>query len=177
MTDSLNNAVLFLINTLFDLYLFILCIRFILAWSRADYFNPITRIIIQLTQPVIAPLRRVIPNYQRIEGSTLIFIIFLEIIKICILSWLMIGIVTFIPVLLTALEHTIKLFLSTFFYAIIAFVIMSWISPGPSPLRQVLTQLSDPLLRPCQRIIPPIGGLDISPIFAIILIQFLTILL
>lgn len=177
MPGSLNNALLFLINTLFDLYLFILCARFILAWSRADYFNPITRIIIQMTQPIIAPLRRIIPNMGRMEFSTLVFIIFLEIVKIFLLIWLMIGSASLLAILLAALENTIKLFLNTFFYAIIVFVIMSWVSPGPSPLRQVLTQLSSPILRPCQRFIPPIGGLDISPIFALIVLQFFMILL
>jgi YggT family protein len=177
MPGSLNNALLFLITTLFNIYLFVLCARFILAWSRADYFNPITRTIIQMTQPIIAPLRYIIPNYGRMETSTLFFIVVLEIIKIYLLSWIIIGSVPFIAVFFTALENTLKLFLSTFFYAIIAFVIMSWVSPGPSPLRQVLSQLSTPVLRPCQRLIPPMGGLDLSPFFAVVILQFLMILL
>jgi YggT family protein len=177
MPGSLNNAVLFLINTLFDLYLFVLCIRLILAWSRADYFNPITRIIIQLTQPIIAPLRRLIPNYARIEFSTLFFIIVLEMIKIYLLSLLIMGGAPIAIIFLTAIQAFIRLVLNTFFYAIIVYVILSWISPGYSPLGQVLTQLSSPILRPCQRLIPPIGGLDLSPILALIALQFLMILL
>jgi YggT family protein len=177
MTGSLNNAILFLINTLFDLYLFVLCIRLILAWSRADYFNPITRIIIQLTQPVIAPLRRLIPNYARIEFSTLVFIICLEIIKIYLLSLILMGGAPIVVIFITAIEAFIRLVLNTFFYAIILHVIMSWISPGYSPLGQVLTQLSAPILRPCQRLIPPLGGLDLSPVLALIGLQFLMILL
>ena len=177
MPGSLNNALLFLLNTIFDLYLFVLCVRFILAWSHADYFNPITRMIIQITQPIIAPLRRFIPNSGRIECATLVFIIFLEVIKIFLLTWLIMGGASFAAILFTAMENTVKLFLNTFFYAIIVFAIMSWVSPGPSPLRQVLTQLSAPILRPCQRLVPPIGGLDISPIFALIALQFFMILL
>jgi YggT family protein len=177
MSGSLNNAVLFLINTVFDLYLFVLCIRLILAWSRADYFNPITRVIIQLTQPVIAPLRRLVPNYARIEFSTLLFIIFLEIIKIYLLSLLLMGGAPVFVIVITAIQALIRLILNTFFYAIILHVIMSWVSPGYSPLGQVLTQLSSPILRPCQRWVPPLGGLDLSPILALIALQFLMILL
>jgi YggT family protein len=177
MPGSLNNALLFLINTIFDLYLLVLCIRLILAWARADYFNPITHVVIQITQPVIAPLRRLIPNYARIEFSTLIFIIFVEIIKIYLLSLLLMGGAPIPAIILTALEAFIRLLLNTFFYAILLHVIMSWISPGHTPLGQVLTQLSSPILRPCQRIIPPLGGLDLSPVFAMIGLQFLIILL
>lgn len=177
MPASLNNAILFLINTVFDLYLFVLCIRLILAWSRADYFNPITRTIIQLTQPIIAPLRRLIPNYARIEFSTLTFIIFLEIIKIYILSLLLMADASITIIMIMALQSVIKLILNTFFYAIILHVILSWVRPGYSPLGQVLIQLSSPILRPCQRLIPPIGGLDFSPVLALIILQFLIILL
>lgn len=177
MPGSLNNAILFLINTVFDLYLFVLCIRLILAWSRADYFNPITRVIIQLTQPIIGPLRRIIPNYARVEVSTLVFILFLEVAKIYVISLLMMGGAPIVMLLLASLEAFARLVLNTFFYAIIFYVILSWVNPGYSPLGQVLSQLSSPILRPCQRIIPPIGGLDLSPLVAIIGLQFLMILL
>jgi YggT family protein len=177
MPGSLNNALLFLINSIFDLYLFILAVRLILAWSRADYFNPITRVVIQVTQPVIAPLRRVIPNYARIEFSTLVFMIFLEIVKISVISLLVMGGAPVVAVIITALVEFTRLILNTFFYAILVHVIMSWVSPGYSPLGQVLTQLSSPILRPCQRLIPPLGGLDLSPVIAMLGLQFVMILL
>src|SRR5580693_7808620 len=92
MYQSLNNTGLFLINSIFDLYLMVLCVRLILAYSRANYFNPITRFVITVTQPIIAPLRRYIPNYHGIEYATLFFILILSIIKYLIISALFFSI-------------------------------------------------------------------------------------
>src|SRR3990167_3656615 len=117
--NTLNNAGLFLINTLFNLYLFVLTIRFILAYARANYFNPITQLIVKITQPLVAPVRRLIPNYRNIELATLIWIIIFEIVKILILIALTIRIFSTVEIIWLVSSDTLKLFLSTFFYAIL----------------------------------------------------------
>jgi len=173
MYESFNNAGLFLITTLFNLYLTVLVVRLILAWSRADYFNPITRFIIQVTQPIIKHLRPILPNYHGIEFSTLVFIIALQILKNVLVGLFLMGIPAISVLLLFSLRDTLILILNTFFYAIFLQAILSWIQPGFSPLAQVLGQLSDPIMRPLRRIIPPVAGFDLTPIPALLGLQFL----
>lgn len=173
MYQSLNNTGIFLINSIFDLYLMVLCVRLILAYSRANYFNPITRFVITMTQPVIAPLRRYIPNYHGIEYSTLFFILILATIKYLIISALFFSIPSVGLLLVSAVFSSIKLILSVFFYSILFGAILSFLTPGETPLSQVLSQLSAPILRPFQRLIPPVGGFDLSPIPALLILQVL----
>ncbi|EKD53682.1 MAG: hypothetical protein ACD_60C00160G0004 [uncultured bacterium] len=175
--NTLNNAGLFLINTLFNLYLFVLTIRFILAYARANYFNPITQLIVKITQPLVAPVRRLIPNYRNIELATLIWIIIFEIVKILILIALTIRIFSTVEIIWLVSSDTLKLFLSTFFYAILFRALLSWFQPGYSPAGQLLEQVTAPIMHPLQRLIPPISGIDITPIPALIILQLLIILL
>lgn len=177
MSESLNSAGIFLINTLFDLYLLVLCVRLILAWSRANYFNPITRFIIQITQPIISPLRRFIPTYAGIEFATLLCIIGLEILKLILITSLFSNLPDVSVLLLVAVLSSIKLILATFFYAILIGAIMSFLTPGNTPLTQVISQIASPILHPLRRFIPPIGGFDITPIPALIILRLCIMLL
>ena len=177
MTNSFNNAGLFLISTLFNLYLVILAIRLILAYARANYFNPLTQIIIKCTQPLVAPLRRLFPTYRGIEFATLIWIIIFEAAKIFLLSTLTFGMPYLTSLLLFSITDTLKLLLSTFFYAVLLRAILSWFQPSHSPASEWLEQMSAPIMRPLQRIIPPINGIDITPIPALIILQLFIILL
>lgn len=177
MFNSMQNAGLFLVNTLFELYLLILGVRFLLAWARADYFNPITRFIIQCTQPIIGPLRRVIPNFKNIELSTFITIFVFEIIKFLLIGWITSQMFSIAGLFILSAAEELKLLLNILFYSIIIQAILSWVQQGYSPVAVVLKQLTSPFMRPIQRVIPPIGGVDISPIFALIFLQLLIILL
>jgi YggT family protein len=177
MTNHFSEAGVFLIKTLFDLYLLILMVRLILAYVHANYFNPITRMIVTVTQPLVAPLRRIIPNYRRIEFSTLLWIIIFELIKISLLFAITIGLPDFLTLIPIAFIETLKLLLQTFFYAILLQALMSWFQPSETPATQILRQLTSPILYPLQRIIPPVGGFDISPIPALLLLQLCLILL
>ncbi len=173
MYQSLNNTGIFLISSIFDLYLMVLCVRLILAYARANYFNPITRFVITMTQPVIAPLRRYIPTYHGIEYATLFFIIMLATLKYLIISSLFFSIPGIGLLFVSAVLSSIKLMLSIFFYSILFGAILSFLTPGETPLSQVLSQLSAPILRPFQRLIPPVGGFDLSPIPALLILQVL----
>ncbi len=177
MSDNFTRAALFLISTLFNLYIFILVLRLILALARANYFNPVTQLIIKLTQPLVAPLRRVLPNFRGLEFSTLVLIIFFEILKIILLSLLTIGLPDVMMVFVIAFLDTIKMILNTFFYAILLQALLSWFQPGYSPANQILQQITAPILTPVRRILPPMNGIDFSPIPALILLQVLILLL
>lgn len=177
MSGTLNNAGIFLINTLFDLYLFILAIRLILVWIRADYYNPLSQFVIKLSSPVITPLRRLIPNVANIELSTLLFLILLEMAKFTIIGTMTSGFPNITGVILLAIADSLKVLINIFFYAILLQVILSWVQPNASPVGQILTQVTSPIMRPLHRWIPPIAGFDITPIPALIGLQLLIIIL
>lgn len=178
MFNPLNNAALFLINTLFDLYLLVLMLRVVLCWTRSDYFNPVTQVIIKLTQPIIVPLRRFIPTYSGIEFSTLIVILLLELLKFFLIGLLSVGLPSnVLGLFITAIGDALKLLINIFFYGILAQVILSWVQPGYSPVSQFLNRITFPIMQPMHRLIPPVGGLDLSPIPALIILQFLIIIL
>ncbi|MFZ2314819.1 MAG: YggT family protein [Gammaproteobacteria bacterium] len=172
MSDTIRNALLFLINTIFDIYLFILVLRVILAWVGADYFTPIVQFIVKMTDFLVKPLRRYIPNYRSIEFSTIVVILVLEMIKFFIVGLLTFGLANIIGLIIMAFSDFLKLVLMAFFYAILFQAILSWVQPT-SPMNRVLVQFTAPILRPFQRICPTINGFDISPIPALIVLQLL----
>lgn len=176
MADSIRGALLFLISTIFDLYLFVLIIRIILVWVRADYFNPITQFINRLTQFIIKPMRKIIPNIGQLELASVVLIFLLEIAKFSLISSFTFGLSNPLGLLVLATADAIKLLLNTFFYAILLQVILSWLQPY-SPVNTILLQFTAPIMRPIQRLIPPVGGFDLSPIPALIILQVLTLLL
>lgn len=175
MTEPFSNALIFLIDTLFSLYILVLVIRFILVWIHADYFNPVVQFIIKMTNFLVKPTRRLLPNIGRIETATLLWIIVLQAVKFGLIATIGGGF-DFAAILLLSLGDSIKLFVQTFFYAIIAQAILSWIQPH-SPVNYILYQFTSPIMRPIQRLVPPIGGVDISPIPALILLQLILIMI
>ncbi len=177
MLSPIKNALLFLIQMVFDLYLLVLMVRLILFWSKSNYFNPITQTVIKLTQRIINPLRRIIPNYKNLETATLVTIFIIESIKYFLLGLIAYGVQNSVGIFFLAFIEMIKLLLNTFFYAILLQAILSWVNAGYSPLGEVLAQITSPIMRPLRRLIPPVGGFDISPIPALIGLQLLLILL
>lgn len=176
--NNLSNAGIFLISTIFDIYLFILCVRLILAFERASVFNPVTQLILKLTEPVIVKIRRVIPTVRKLELSTFCLMFLLELLKLIIITILFYdGIPGFGILFLLALIGVIKIILNTFFFAILLYAILSWIETRPTPLSQILGLLSAPILRPLRRFIPLISGFDVTPVVALILLQVFIILL
>jgi YggT family protein len=176
MTDTLSSGLLFLTTTIIDLYLFVLVIRLMLAFVGANYFNPLTQGIIKVTDFIIKPMRRFIPNVRRIEVSTLVLIIFLEMCKFFFIALFSMGVPNIIGLFILAIGGTTKLLIDAMFYAILFQAILSFIQPM-SPINYLLQQFTSPIMRPIQRFVPPIGGFDISPIPAMIGLQLLTILL
>jgi len=175
MSDTLRAALLFLVTTVFDLYLFILIIRIILAWVSADIYNPITQFVVKFTSFLVRPLKRYIPNFRDLECAAVVLVLVIEIIKFLLIAFLSFGFPNVFGLVILAIADTIKLSIETFFYAILLQAILSWIQPQSS-INRILLQFTSPIMRPLQRIIPPIGGFDISPIPALILLQLLIII-
>lgn len=175
MPMNIYNALVFLIYTVFDFYLFILVIRLVLVWVKAYYYDPVTQFIAKLTDPIVKPLRRIIPNIGAIETATLILVIVLEMIKFFLLSYLEFGLPNPLGLVILAVGDALKILLDSFFFAILFQAIMSWVNAN-SHINRVLYQYTAPIMQPLHRIIPPIGGIDITPIPALILLKLLIIL-
>ena len=171
-------ALKFLIDIVFDTYAFIVLTRFILQIVRADFYNPISQFTIRATNPVLVPLRRIIPGVFGIDCASVILLLVLESLKVLVLSFILAGgLPNIIILLFITAKETLSLVISFFTYAIFLQVIASWLAgQNYSSAIYLLHQITEPLLKPLRRILPPFGGLDLSPMIALVLMSFLRIL-
>ena len=169
----------FIIDTLATLYNAALLLRLIMQLVRADFRNPIGRGIVQLTDPLIRPLRRVLPPAGRIDTASVVAVLLFAALKI----WLLLALAGFATVtpfslLRATLLDVAHLLLKTYFFSIVLNAILSFVAPGNySPAQSLLASICDPVLNPIRRVIPSLAGLDLSPLWACIAIQALLILL
>lgn len=173
--SGLNGAAIFVIQTLGSLYLLIVLLRFILQLVRANFYNPLCQFIVKATQPLLKPLRRVIPSLFGLDMSSLVLAILVQLALMALTLLLTYGTTgNFIQLLIWAIIGVTALFLKIFFFALIISVILSWVAPGShNPGAELVNQICEPALAPFRRLLPNLGGLDISPIFAFIVIQLL----
>ncbi|VVN07321.1 hypothetical protein PS858_02875 [Pseudomonas fluorescens] len=171
---GLNDAAIFIIKTLGSLYLLIVLLRFILQLVRANFYNPLCQFIVKATQPLLKPLRRVIPSMFGLDMSSLVLALIVQMLLIAVILALKGFMVDWLLLVPWSLIALFSLFLNILFYAMIISVILSWVAPGShNPGAELVAQITEPVLAPFRRIIPNLGGLDISPIFAFIVIQLL----
>jgi len=169
-----DNPFLFLIDTLFDLYIIVLMLRFLLQQVRADFYNPVSQFIVRATSPVVIPVRRIVPAFGGIDTATVLLIIAFICIKALLISALQGYGVTFAGLLLYSLREFLTIGINVFIFAIIIQAILSWVNPDPyNPVYSILHNITAPVLRPVQRMLPPMGGLDLSPLVVLIGLMFL----
>ena len=174
----MSNASVFLISTLFDLYLMVVILRLWLQLVRADFYNPASQFIVKATHPIVGPLRRIIPSVGNFDTATFVLALLVAALKFVTLVMLFgSGNINPASIILLAFLTVVKETLSLMFWILIIRAILSWESQGQNPIEYVMYQLTEPFLSPIRRIIPPIGGLDLSVLIAIIGLQFLQILL
>ena len=174
----MTQALYFVVKTLAQLYVLLLLLRFWLPWLRADFRNPIAQGILRFTSPLIVPLRRFLPSIGRLDSATILVAFLVQFITVLVLLAIARRSVDTLTVAFVSVIELAILSLNLFFFAVLIRIILSWVAPGNyNPITALLTTLSEPILRPFRRLIPPIGGLDISPIFAIVLLQAGVILL
>ena len=167
----------FLVKTVIDLYVMILLLRIWMQWARTDFYNPLSQFIVKVTQPIVGPLRRVIPSLGPIDSSSLLVAFLLMTIKYPLLLLIQSGEISLSPYNLQfGLISVIKSAGYLVFWVIIIRSIMSWISQGRSPMDYVLLQLTEPLMAPVRRIIPAMGGLDFSAMVVILVLYMLNYL-
>ncbi|RXJ72290.1 hypothetical protein CS022_16425 [Veronia nyctiphanis] len=172
------NSLTFLVNTLFDLYIMVVLLRVWLQWSRADFYNPFSQFIVKATQPVVAPLRRVVPSLGNLDMATVLFAYVLCTLKFIALQAVSgSGIIIDLSILYIALIAMVKAAGGLLFWVLILRAILSWVSQGQSPIEYVMIQLTEPLVAPVRRVIPSMGGIDLSVLIIFIALQFINILL
>lgn len=171
---GLNDAAIFVIQTLGSLYLLIVLLRFILQLVRANFYNPLCQFVVRATQPLLKPLRRVIPSMFGLDMSSLVLALLVQMVLFAVILLLNGYSVDALFLVPWALIGIFALFLKILFWAMIISVILSWVAPGShNPGAELVQQITEPVLAPFRRIIPSMGGLDISPIFAFIALQLL----
>jgi YggT family protein len=171
-------ALIFIITTLSQLYLLVMLLRFWMPWLRADFRNPIAQGILRLTSPLVIPVRRVVPPMGRLDTATVIVAFALQYITVLVVLAISGTMVSVIPIAITALLDLVILTCRLFTFAIFIHIVLSWVAPGTyNPATAFMSMLVEPVLRPFRRYIPAPGGLDISPIFAIILLQAVSIII
>jgi YggT family protein len=179
MASSLGQVLTLIVGSLGSLLILAVLLRFLLQASRADFYNPVSQAIVKATSPVLNPLRKIIPGYGGIDFAALVLALLLNIIATTIMilaagyslpnigtivGWSFIGLVAFI--------------LNIYFYSLIISIVSSWIAPySGNPILLLVQQLLEPIQSRVRKIIPPMGGLDFSPIFIFLAIQVLEIML
>ena len=169
--SGLVEAFIYIIQTLGSLYLLIVLLRFILQLVRADFYNPLSQFTVKATQPLLKPLRRFIPSIAGLDTASLVLAVLVQLLLMVVtLSLMGFNPISVIPQLLVwSLIGVTSLFFKVFFFALIVSVILSWVAPvSHNPGAQLVNQLCEPLLAPFRKLLPNLGGLDISPIFAFI---------
>jgi YggT family protein len=172
-------ALIFVVSSLSHLVVMVFLLRLLLPLCHADSRNPFSQGVLRLTNPVILPLRRVLPPIKRFDTASLVALLLVQLAGTA-LVWFLSGMNLAAPglLLLASLRELLSLLLQFYFFALLLHALLSWISPGAyTPAASILNSLCAPVLRPFQRLIPPIAGMDLSVLFALIAIQAVQILL
>lgn len=171
-------SAVFLINTVFGLYLFAVMLRLLLQWARADFYNPISQFLVKVTNPPLRPLRRIIPGWGGIDLASIFLLIVLQMLEIFLANMVLGRAMPLSGLFVTSVAELLNLLLNIFLIAILVQVVMSWISPNThNPATVLLHRLTELVLAPARRIIPPISGIDLSPLVVLVVFQLIKFLL
>lgn len=179
MDSYLRTPLEFLITTLFDLYITVVMLRFILQQVRADFYNPISQFIVKVTNPLLIPLRRIIPGWGGIDIASILLMLLLQSIAITLLLLIRgVGLGPLVVINL-AFAELVSMAFNVFIFAIVIQAVISWINPAGhyNPVGGILRSITEPLLRPARKFIPPISGIDLSPLAALFALQILKMLI
>ena len=177
--EALKEIANLVIHTLVNLYLLALLLRLLLQLARADFYNPISQFLVSVTQPVLAPLRRLIPSIGKVDSATIVAVLVLQMITTAVLVLIKgYGLPNPLSLFIWGALGTIGIVVNIYFFGILASIIISWVAPGSyNPSILLLRQLTEPVMAPFRKLIPPMGGLDLSPIFVILAINVVKVIL
>ena len=177
--DKLVQIAHLLITFTSSIYITIVMIRFLLQLIHADFYNPLSQFIVKATNPLLLPLRQWIPGFFGIDIASVVLALLLQIATIELLSTILgHGIVPLLPVIAYSAYQLLELLLNIYLFSFIIIIIVSWIAPnGYNPAVELLSSITEPVLTPIRKILPPMGGVDFSIMLALLLIYILKILL
>ncbi|MDO9422601.1 MAG: YggT family protein [Methylobacter sp.] len=171
-SSYVTDPTIFIIDSLFSLYILAVLLRFLLQWCGADFYNPISQFLVKATHPPLKLLRRFVPSIGKIDTSSLVLVLSLQMLadfSILLLKGVAISIGALTILSLTQL---VSLLINIFIYAVFARAILSWINPGSfNAASSILHSLTEPVLDLCRKFIPDLGGIDLSPLAALMLLQ------
>jgi YggT family protein len=175
MGSQLGSAGLMLVNTLINIYLFLLMLRFLLQASRADYYNPLSQSVVKVTQPVVKPLQGFLRPIGRFDLATLGAGFIIKAISIIAIVQIALGAMPPLGgVAIASLAALASAILKIYFFALIGMIILSWVAPQAShPGALLIFQLVEPIMAPVRKVIPPLGMIDLSPIVVFIAINLI----
>lgn len=181
MANPALNAIGFILGILFNLYATIVAVRFVMQVVRADYYNPLAQAVVKLTDPFLIPLRRVIPSVKKYDTASLVLVFGVLFFKMLVFKYLSLGAVPaigasavieqlpMVKLVLLSLLDVVHQFFNVFIYALIIQAILSWLpNAGGNPVQAMVAAIGEPVLRPLRKLIPPMGGIDLTVFFTII---------
>lgn len=169
---------IFLIDSLLSLYILAIVLRFLLQWVKADFRNPVCQVLVTATHPPLKLLRRFIPPVGQVDSSSIVLALLLQMLTNISILILQKVDSTFVTLFIFSCAHLLELTLNIFIFAIFAQALLSWLNPNHyNPAFALLADLTDPVLNTCRRVIPAVGGLDFSPLAALMLLQLSKMLL
>ena len=177
--QQFSSAGIYIIQTVFGIYAIIVLLRFLLQTARADFYNPASQFVVKATNPILIPLRRIIPGFGGIDIASLVLLFVINYLQIVLIALLFYGGMPN-PGMVAGWAATgiVSLILNFYFFAIIIQIILSWVAPHThSPILALLLQLTEPVMAPARKILPPMGGMDFSPILTFMMIQVLKMVL
>jgi YggT family protein len=177
--NAINDIFGYLVQTALSLYLLAMVLRFLLQVVRADFYNPISQFLVRITNPLVIPVRRVIPGFAGLDLSSLLLALLLQSLGIVFVLFIKTGALVLHPIILVwAVLALLGLVVNIYFFALLAMIILSWVAPASnSPALYLLHQLTEPVMAPFRKMLPAMGGLDFSPILVFILINVVKIAL
>jgi YggT family protein len=168
----LTDPAIFLIDTLSSLYILAVVLRFLLQWCGADYYNPIAQFLVKTTHPPLRMLRRFVPPIGKIDTSSIILALSLQMLADFSILILKNIAVSLGALTILSISQLVSLLINVFIFAVFARALLSWLNPGTfSAATSILYSLTEPLLSTCRKFIPDLGGIDLSPLAALLFLQ------
>lgn len=181
MDNVLTNVSIFLIDTLFTLYIFVVVLRFLLALSKANFYNPLSQFLVTVTNPVLVPIRRVVPSLGPLDTASIVLVLGLKILQLWLLAFIGNASYSVATLVVVAILQILELVVYIYIVSIIIQALLSWVAPTTqhygNPMASLLYSLNEPLLQPARRLVPQMGGLDLSPLVVIIMLNVILIVL
>ncbi len=178
MGGPFGQAAVFLIDTLFWLYILAVLLRFLFQLVRADFYNPFSQALVAITNPTLLPLRRMIPSLYGIDFAALVLVLVLQVVKNVLLGLIIGQWYNLLGLIVYSAAELLQMTVYLFIFLIFIRVLLSWVAPygGHNPVTGLLFSVTEPLMRPARRLIPPLSGLDLSPV-AVFILLYLTLIL